>query len=368
MAEPVPVLITAIGGAGHGEQILKALRLAETPYRLIGADANAYCPQFRLVDQALTLPRADAPGYIDAVLSVCAHFGVRAAFHGSEPELMAMNAARDRFAAANILLPINPDPVIRACMDKQATVALLRDLGFDPPRSLLIQRSQDLPAIDFYPAVIKPHLGSGGSKDCYIVQDAREMALLAEYIGYDRGIFVQEYVGTPESEFTVGVLTDLDGVFINSIAVRRELKSQLNLRVVTPNRTGRTDLGSRLVISSGVSHGEVGPFPAVTGPCEAIAKAIGARGAINIQCRLVGDQVKVFEINPRFSGTTSIRAMMGYNEPDILIRRHVLGETITPRFPYRSGMVLRSLIESEVPTEAAPSWNAFAPMAGEPGR
>ena len=34
----------------------------------------------------------------------------------------------------------------------------------------------------------------------------------------------------------------------------------------------------------------------------------------------------MFEINPRFSGTTSLRAMVGYNEPDVLIRHHVLGE------------------------------------------
>jgi carbamoyl-phosphate synthase large subunit len=51
------------------------------------------------------------------------------------------------------------------------------------------------------------------------------------------------------------------------------------------------------------------------------------RGPANIQCRLVGDEVKVFEVHPRFSGTTSIRAMVGFNEPDILIRNYLFNES-----------------------------------------
>ena len=67
---------------------------------------------------------------------------------------------------------------------------------------------------------------------------------------------------------------------------------------------------------------------------------------MNIQCRLVGDKVYVFEINPRFSGTTSLRAMVGYNEPDLLVRKHILGEEIEKHFTYREGVILRSLKET----------------------
>ena len=67
-----------------------------------------------------------------------------------------------------------------------------------------------------------------------------------------------------------------------------------------------------------------------------------------MQCRLVNGTVNVFEINPRFSGTTSLRAMAGYNEPDVLIRRHVLNELIEPHFKYRSCFILRGLSEALV--------------------
>jgi carbamoyl-phosphate synthase large subunit len=237
-------------------------------------------------------------------------------------------------------------------MNKEQTNAELVRLGFRPPRFLRAYDLVQLESVDWYPVVVKPFIGTGGSADCYIAQTREELTALAHYIGietFGQGFLVQEYVGTPENEFTVGVLHDMDGAFLNSIAIRRRLSGQLNIRSAVPNRSGRRELGPRLVISSGISHGQVGHFPEVTRPCEQIAASMGARGPLNIQCRVVDGEVKVFEINPRFSGTTSIRAMTGYNEPDVLIRRHLLGETIQPRFPYRDALILRGLTETEVP-------------------
>ena len=85
--------------------------------------------------------------------------------------------------------------------------------------------------------------------------------------------------------------------------------------------------------------------------CEAIALALGARSAINIQLRFVDGKAVIFEINPRYSGTSSFRAIVGYNEPDVMIRKHLLGETIEPGFPYEEGVILRGLDEVFVPAK-----------------
>ena len=107
-----------------------------------------------------------------------------------------------------------------------------------------------------------------------------------------------------------------------------------------PNRTGRAELGKNLVISSGVSHGDIGRFPEVTEPCKEIAAKLGARGPINIQCRLFRGKVYPFEINPRFSGTTGLRAMVGFNEPQQLIDIHLHGHQPVP-IVYKSGTIVR---------------------------
>jgi carbamoyl-phosphate synthase large subunit len=359
MTDRLGVFITAIGGGGVGEQTLKALRIAGG-YRLVGGDARSQCPQFELVDEAVVLPSATSPDYVDAVLHVAARTGVQAVFPGSEPELRVLSDQRDRIHAAGLFLPINPKSVIDTCMDKLATAAFLDEHGFASPRSLPVATVADLAQVDFFPVVVKPAVGSGGSRDVFIAQTPRELELIGEYIiASGSRLMVQEYVGTAQDEYTVGVLHDMAGRFLNSIGLRRQVSGVLHTRSSVRNVTGRRELGELLVVSSGVSHGHLDRYPEVTGPCEQIAAALGVTGAVNIQCRLVEGEIKVFEINPRLSGTTSLRALVGYNEPDVLLRTHLLGETVQPRFPYRSELVLRSLREDVVSAHAVADWRSL---------
>lgn len=349
----INVLVTAIGGGGHGEQILKALRLAEKRrYRIFGADANPDCPQFGLVEQSAVLPFANSPDYLPRLFELIERYEIKALFHGCEPELKLFAKHREEIERRGVFLPINPSSVIELCMDKEKTNRRLIELNFDSPRFTVIATKNDLAAIDWFPVVVKPSVGGGGSANVYIAQSRKELDGLAEYLSLGENqikFFVQEYVGAPDDEYTVGVLHDMNGEYLNSIAVRRALSGQLNIRMAVPNKTENMNLGSRLVISSGVSQGQIGRFPEVTNQCKEIAQAIGARGAVNIQCRLVDGVVKVFEINPRFSGTTSLRAMVGYNEPDVLIQKHVYGAVVEQDFPFEEATILRSLIETRIP-------------------
>jgi carbamoyl-phosphate synthase large subunit len=348
----INILMTAIGGGGHGEQILKALLLAKSKdYRLIGADANINCPQFKFVDSYCTLPLANHPDYMEILLNTIRKYEIDVLFHGCEPELKTFSENRQKIQAENVLLPINPKEVIDLCMDKELTNKKLAELGFDSPRYVSITSLEEVELIDWYPVVVKPSVGGGGSANVYIAQNKTELLALLTYLGIDSfgsKYIIQEYVGTPEEEYTVGVLHDLNGGYINSIAVKRFLSGGMNIRLSVQNKTSNTSLGSKLVVSSGISQGQIGRFPMVTEQCREIAKKINAKGPINIQCRLVNGVVKVFEINPRFSGTTSLRAMVGYNEPDILIRKHLKNESIDINFCYEEAIILRNLNETKL--------------------
>jgi carbamoyl-phosphate synthase large subunit len=349
VSEPISVMVTGVGGGGHGEQILKALRLADTDYEITATDMAPLSSGLVHADHAAIVPAASDPSYVSVLLELCAERGVRVVFHGSEPELKRMSSERERFAEAGILLPINPRAVIDTCLDKIATMEALSGHGFSVPRYERIATLADAERFDGLPAVLKPAVGGGGSAHLYLVQERDELLGCARMLLRLFPEFIaQEYVGTPEDEYTVGVLLDLNGRLINSIAIRRYILSALSNRIKVTNRTGRQDLGPVLAISSGVSQGEIGRFPEVTRECEQMALALGAAGPLNVQCRLVDGHACVFEINPRFSGTTSLRAMVGYNEPDILVRRHLLGAEIAPHFEYGSGVIMRSLSETLV--------------------
>lgn len=343
-----PVLVTGIGGGGHGEQILKALRLGELDYFIVGADANAQCANRHEVDHFEVLPLARDPNYLERVISLAQRFNCRVVFHGSEAEMMVFSHARERLSEKGIYVPVNPPSVMNICQDKARTTEFLAAQGIKVPAFREIRSIADCADYDVFPAVIKPCAG-GGSASVFIVQTKDELTLFSEYLLriYDRFV-IQEYVGTPEQEYTVGVLFGADGEFINSIAIKRVINNALTIRASVPNRSGRQDLGDRLVISTGISQGHVAEWKEIRSQCEKIARLLQPRAPINIQCRFVAGEVIPFEINPRFSGTTSLRALAGYNESDVLVRRDVLGMRIEPNFRYRDVLILRGLKENVI--------------------
>jgi carbamoyl-phosphate synthase large subunit len=366
-ADRATVLVTGVGGGGLGHEVVKSLRLAGG-YRVIGADTVADSFGFADVDEAHLLPLASAPNYLDIVVDLATQRGAQVVIPGSEAELRVISRHIDRFADAGLLPLINSLDVIDIGLDKSRTMAFLDDHGFPRPRSIMVRSATDVPTDFVLPAIVKPAIGGGGSSDTYVVQERDELDFVCAYLlRQGRAVLLQEYVGTPDDEYTVGVLHSLDGTFVGSIALRRHILGGLSNRIKAPNRTGRAQLGSVLAVSSGISQGVIDDFPDVRRGCEAIATALGSRGPLNIQCRFADGVLYPFEINPRFSGTTYLRAIAGYNEPDLLIRHHVLGEAFPSPVRYAFGGVVRGLAERRVgDSPSARPWSVAEPRELEP--
>jgi carbamoyl-phosphate synthase large subunit len=346
------ILVTGVGGGGLGEQLIKALRLSTISCKIFGGDITPLSKGLCDVDVPCILPSAGSENYISEVLKLCNDNKIHALFYGSEAELLKLSSHRQLFEDAGVFLPLNPASVIEICLDKNKTVEFLKLNGYKYPKSnKVIKGSFNHHGISDFPVVIKPSIGGGGSANIFIAQNEIELKVYCDFMFTIYNEFIiQEYVGKAEDEFTVGILFTLNGELVNAIAIRRNILSSLSSKLKVPNRSGKAQLGPILAISNGISQGEIGRFPEVTDKCIEIAKSLGSTASINIQCRLVGDEVYVFEINPRFSGTSSLRALVGYNEPEVLIRHHLLNENINPFFEYRSGFVLRGLQEAFIPS------------------
>ncbi len=342
----ISVLVTGVGGSGIGSQVLKALRLASLPLEITGTDTTRASTGVKEVDHFHLLPPAKDPSYMEAVLRIGKERNIRVLFPGSEPELLVLSKNRKALEEAGILLPVNNHEVIEVCLDKFRTNQFLAQNGFAFPQSYRVKDVSDIPAVENYPVIIKPNTGGSGSNGVMIAQNRDELMVFVSFLlNVTTDLVVQEYVGDEQSEYTVGVLSTLEGEVINSIAVHREIASGLGNRIRVKNNTGRSELGKFLVVSSGISQGRVGAFPEVTKPCEEIARKLGSAGPLNIQCRYVNGRVMVFEINPRYSGTTPLRAMAGFNEPGIMIRKYILKENIEPHFAYPEKLIMRTLKE-----------------------
>jgi carbamoyl-phosphate synthase large subunit len=346
------ILVTAIGGGGHGDQVRKALQMAKpNGYRVIGADANPNCPQRQSVDSFEQLPLASDAEYLNAVVEVCRKWSIDVLFHGCEPEMRVISQNRKRFEDLGITLGMNSSSVIELCSDKYQTARVISELGMFMPRTetISVANSETLAKIDYLPVVVKPAKDSGGSSRILLAQTHDQLAMALGYLGlaYPSSEFiVQEYIGTPQSEFTVGILHDRWGEYIGGIGLRRDLTTSLSVCERVQNVSSKRYLGDWLVVSSGVSQGLLDRFPEVVEPCRLVAEAVGSRGPLNFQCRIHRNKIGIFEINPRLSGTTSLRAIAGFNEPDLMIRRNRLGkQELGEIYSNLPSLIYRQLIE-----------------------
>lgn len=344
--EEITVIVTGVGGGSHGCQVMKALRLSSNPYRIIGTDMSPMSQGLYEADEGHVIPSASEDAYVPTILDLAREYDADVLVHGSEPELVSHSRHRDEFADEGLYLPINPHSVIELCNDKWETMRLLEQEGFTTPDSVLVESDSDVSAVDFLPAVVKPVSG-GGSSGIFIAQSRDDLAFFCKHLlRQDVTPLVQEYVGTPNDEYTVGVLTDDNGEIINSIAVERYIRGGLSNHTSVRNDTGDDSFSDTLAVSSGISQGKIGRYPEITERCEEIAEIVGAKGPVNIQCRYVEGTLYPFEINPRFSGTTSLRAMVGFNGPDLLIQHRINDELIEKRFDYEEGAILRGVSET----------------------
>jgi carbamoyl-phosphate synthase large subunit len=224
-------------------------------------------------------------------------------------------------------------PVIERCADKNELYKWLTANDIGVPRSVRGDAWRELVSASGFPIVVKPTLASGGSRNVAILATPHEVErYFADTEQDPQAVVMQEYVGTTETEFTVGVIVSKAGSVIDSIIIHRNL-------VGLTQGTTRTIDGRKYGLSTGYSQGYVIRDESLRKFCEDLALRIGARGPLNIQCRRQGDAIKVLEVHPRFSGTTSIRADVGFNEPDVLIENFLFDRSFA-RLSYRDDVAV----------------------------
>lgn len=313
----IDVTVTGAGSL-FGQGIIKCLRIGDMPARIHGLDYFKAAVGFNWCDDAGVLPdlldaEVAEDTWFDALCRAVDAARSRVLFVGVDFELQAIaqrgEELRDRTGCCAV---VSAPHVIATCKDKYRTAQWLREIGELAPDTFLPGVDLDrVEAAIGYPMIVKPRFGSR-SRGLARVDDR---AALERSLGDCAQPVIQRYLPGDDNEYTCGVVV-LDGRIDTVAVLRRQLKD------------GNT--------SSAVAD----PQPAIAALCRRVGDALTPYGPINIQLRLVDGEPIVFEINPRFSGTTIFRAHLGINEP-VRVLRHALGMSLAPSPSLRRGRVQR---------------------------
>jgi len=338
------VLVTGVGGRSVGSGVLHALMRADADVRArwetVATDADPFSWGLYVADHGALVPLATEASYLDRIRELIEEHEIAAVIPGTEPEVGVLAARREELPVPVIA---NDSALMPLMLDKAQAEATLRELGVPviPSRPW---EQRDRAVSDFgFPLCVKPTVGTGGSRGVYLVASRTDLDALEQVVGKESRSIVQPYLGDGEEEYTVGVLSDRSANVIDSIVIRRKL---IGLSLLASKRLG----SGVATVSTGISQGFVVKHREIQDFSEDLARRLGSRGPLNLQLRIHAGEFYVFEIHPRFSGTTPIRASVGFNEPDVLLRNHLFGEEFG-RLDYRTDVAaIRAFEHVLVPT------------------
>ena len=336
MNKAIHVLVTGVGG-DLGQAIVKALRLSKKPIVCLGCDMDDSGIGVAFVDTFAVVPRADDPAYVDVLDHLCSSRRIHAVVPGSEMEIR-MLASLGNPPKLPCGVPIICQEASwfdtygdkLRCMealggkvelvpfadgtDRQAVSKIVREAGF--------------------PLVVKSRRSSG-SRSLRRVDDRNE---LSNVLQETTDPLVQAFINSSAGEFSICVFAC--DIFSAIIAFRRSLGPV------------------------GCSwHAETSADEDVLGYARLIAEASGLKGSANIQVGKSGSDVRLFEINPRFSSLVAARAACGFRDVEWSLD---LALGLVPEIPAKEFKHIRfrrffhEVVDFGKGFEAASEWNPRA--------
>ena len=151
----------------------------------------------------------------------------------------------------------------------------------------------------FFPLILKPNTGSGGSAGVNIAFDKETESYVELMLNQGIDIIAQSYEGNKESEFTIGVSASEKEKILGSICLKNLTSSISLYKKFSKDSTD-------YVISSRFHKGWICHEDNLQSQAEKIAECINSRGPLNVQGREVDGKLLLMEINPRLSGTSPI--------------------------------------------------------------
>ncbi|MFZ1301793.1 MAG: ATP-grasp domain-containing protein [Candidatus Microsaccharimonas sp.] len=307
-------------GGGVGQSIIKSLQ--NTDYEVVALDGEPLAAGLYASKKSYIIPYSNQPDYIEKVIEICKAEGCTIMFPGLDAELPVLTKNRDKFKAAGITVVVSSEEVVEIGNNKMVTFTELMKHGVNVPVTIDLNTT-DVNEIDLeYPYVLKEREGGARSQNLYIVKSEVELQNLI-----NRGTDLTQYIA---QEYIEG-----DEYTCGSISLGGECKGVIVMRRIL--RDG--DTYKAFSVRDEFIESEV----------RKAVEAIKPFGGCNVQLRVKGGKVYVFEINARCSGTTASRTLCGFNEPKMIA--DYITQDIEPSYTIQELSILRYWKELVVPNE-----------------
>ena len=308
------ILVSGASGIiGYG--ILRSLKKSGKKFKLIGTTiygdsaASGFCDIFELA------PQTSDPKYMNWLLGVIKKHGVEMIIPGIEIDMYKWSEQIAKLKESGAKILLNSLELISICNDKWLFYEKLKEANSPYIIETTLNADFDLLKNKFQlPFLLKPRHGHG-SKGIVSVDAKKTFLKYKSDIG--ENLMAQPIIGNDNDEFTTSAFCDGNGSYYSTMTFRRKL-----------SKDGYTEKAEVATVE--------GMDEAIKNLC-VLFKPIGPT---NFQFRQDKTGLKLLEINPRISSSTSLRTAFGYNE-SLMAVEFLLENKIPEQPPIRQGKAVR---------------------------
>ena len=310
------ILVTGAGSV-LGQGILRCLHDIGNEYFIHTADPDYRSTGHWLGDKAHIIKMAKNLDYLSSIEKILHTEKIDIIFIGTDTELpiFAENKVMLEEKYGLTILVSNSN-VINIANDKFLTANFLKSNNFYFPVSYMSYDTigiNKLKEESNYPYIAKPVDGAR-SKGVELINDENDLIRVSSF---PNNLVIQEYISDTEGEYTSGCLV-FNKKCVSIVTLKRDLRDGNTYRAYYNEKY---DIFNDYI-------GEVAEKLGVEGPC-------------NFQFRIKNGLPVIFEINSRFSGTTPIRNIFGFNEVDACVKYYLFNK-VTFRSKLKPGVVMRA--------------------------
>lgn len=300
-------------------------------YKIISCDADSLAAGLYRTYRGYIVPRANEDGYIKKIIDICKEEDIDAVFGGTDPEVVEL--AKNK---KNIELQTNAKVIcssyeaVMIGFDKWETFKFLKENGFSTALTVFSKDADEILKVLDFPMIVKPRKGSA-SVGLFICTNKKELEyaltqeqemICQEYLyGHDweQNKVDKRYLSKQVDEYSTEVFVDKEGKVRGSITNWRTMKKGIPFKAII-NEFREINIAARRIVAV---------MPGVVGP-------------VNLQCRKTTLGPTFFEINTRFSGSTAVRCVAGFNGPHLAIKNFIKGEQLSREdFQYKNLVEIR---------------------------
>ncbi len=298
--ESLHVLVLAVGSP-LGQSIVKALEISSLPLSIHVADSvDLAAGLYVHGSHSIILPQVKNSNYLEVLTAYIKQHNIKAIFPVISLEHEFFVQYESHFLSLGVEILACRQDVYRLCNDKYASMVHLRRMGLDAPDTslcLIDDEVEQFLSRNIFPVFIKPRFGAS-SADIFKVTNRDQLFGILR--GFPREYFVIQAFLDDARDFTAGVYVSRDRSFRSTLLIERELKFGLSYRGTIFDNQNLSEY------------------------CLEVANAVSSYYSINVQFKIVDGRPYTYEINPRLSSTTCVRAHFGFNEPDMILHE-ILG-------------------------------------------